>query len=431
MSDPVIGVAGIGVLLLLIVLRVPIGVAMILVSAAGITALLDFQTMTGLLRSLPYDFSASWALSTVPSFLAMGYICYHARLTTGLFRLAKLWLSALPGGMAIATIFASAGFATMSGSSVASAAAMGRIAIPEMVRGGYSASLAGGTVAAAGTLGALIPPSILLILYGIFVQQPIGRLFLGGIGMGLLTVVAYVAVVYVWAKLRPGDAPQVTVGDVRRERREALKETTPALLLVVVTFGGLFSGIFTATEAGAVGAFAAACIGLFSRTLSWPGLLNALEEAVSTTCVIFIISIGANLLVRFLALSGADQLISDWILAFDPTSAQFLIIVAVIYLLLGMFLEPVGCMLLTLPILFPVVVALDIDPIWFGIILLKLLEIGMLTPPVGMNVFVIKSVAGDLCTLGQLFKAVTFFILADAVVILIAVWFPQVIMALT
>lgn len=431
MSDPVIGVAGIGVLLLLIVLRVPIGVAMILVSAAGITALLDFQTMTGLLRSLPYDFSASWALSTVPSFLAMGYICYHARLTTGLFRLAKLWLSALPGGMAIATIFASAGFATMSGSSVASAAAMGRIAIPEMVRGGYSASLAGGTVAAAGTLGALIPPSILLILYGIFVQQPIGRLFLGGIGMGLLTVVAYVAVVYVWAKLRPGDAPQVTVGDVRRERREALKETTPALLLVVVTFGGLFSGIFTATEAGAVGAFAAACIGLFGRTLSWPGLLNALEEAVSTTCVIFIISIGANLLVRFLALSGADQLISDWILAFDPTSAQFLIIVAVIYLLLGMFLEPVGCMLLTLPILFPVVVALDIDPIWFGIILLKLLEIGMLTPPVGMNVFVIKSVAGDLCTLGQLFKAVTFFILADAVVILIAVWFPQVIMALT
>lgn len=431
MSDPVIGVAGIGVLLLLIVLRVPIGVAMILVSAAGITALLDFQTMTGLLRSLPYDFSASWALSTVPSFLAMGYICYHARLTTGLFRLAKLWLSALPGGMAIATIFASAGFATMSGSSVASAAAMGRIAIPEMVRGGYSASLAGGTVAAAGTLGALIPPSILLILYGIFVQQPIGRLFLGGIGMGLLTVVAYVAVVYVWAKLRPGDAPQVTVGDVRRERREALKETTPALLLVVVTFGGLFSGIFTATEAGAVGAFAAACIGLFGRTLSWPGLLNALEEAVSTTCVIFIISIGANLLVRFLALSGADQLISDWILAFDPTSAQFLIIVAVIYLLLGMFLEPVGCMLLTLPILFPVVVALDIDPIWFGIILLKLLEIGMLTPPVGMNVFVIKSVAGDLCTLGQLFKAVTFFILADAVVILIVVWFPQVIMALT
>lgn len=431
MSDPVIGVAGIGVLLLLIVLRVPIGVAMILVSAAGITALLDFQTMTGLLRSLPYDFSASWALSTVPSFLAMGYICYHARLTTGLFRLAKLWLSALPGGMAIATIFASAGFATMSGSSVASAAAMGRIAIPEMVRGGYSASLAGGTVAAAGTLGALIPPSILLILYGIFVQQPIGRLFLGGIGMGLLTVVAYVAVVYVWAKLRPGDAPQVTAGDVRRERREALKETTPALLLVVVTFGGLFSGIFTATEAGAVGAFAAACIGLFGRTLSWPGLLNALEEAVSTTCVIFIISIGANLLVRFLALSGADQLISDWILAFDPTSAQFLIIVAVIYLLLGMFLEPVGCMLLTLPILFPVVVALDIDPIWFGIILLKLLEIGMLTPPVGMNVFVIKSVAGDLCTLGQLFKAVTFFILADAVVILIAVWFPQVIMALT
>jgi len=431
MPDTHIGLLGIGALLALILLRVPIGVSMILVSAVGMSVILDFSTMVGQLRSLPYEFSAAWALSSVPTFLAMGYICYHARLTAGLFRLARLWLSSLPGGMAISTVFASAGFASMSGSSVASAAAMGRIAVPEMVAIGYSPGLAGGTVAAAGTLGALIPPSILLILYGIFVQQPIGRLFLGGIGIGLLTVAAYVVVILLWAIVRPGDAPRCESGNLREERREALKETLPAILLVVLTFGGLFGGVFTATEAGAFGAFIAACIGFFRKTLDRAGILVALEEAVSTTCVIFIISIGAALTVRFLALSGADQLISDWILSTDLTVAQFLAIVIVIYLLLGMFLEPVGCMLLTLPIIFPMIIALGINPIWFGVVLVKLLEVGMLTPPVGMNVFVIKSVMGDVCTLGQLFKAVTWFILIDVVVILIAIWFPQVIMAFT
>jgi len=434
MSDAAIGLTGVLLLFILIALRLPIGIAMIVVSAGGIAIILDFQTMTTLLRSLPYDFSANWSLSSVPTFLAMGYICYHARLTSGLFRLAKLWLSGLPGGMAVATIFASAGFATMSGSSIASAAAMGRIAIPEMVRAGYSPTLAGGTVAAAGTLGALIPPSIILILYGIFVQQPIGKLFLAGIGMGLLTTAGYTVVVMLWARLYPAAAPHVGGGDPanhRAERNAALRQTFPALLLVLGTFGGLFSGVFTATEAGAFGAFTAAIIGFGGRTLNVPGLLKALEEAIATTCVIFIISIGANLLVRFLALSGADQVISNWIISIDPTRAEFLLLVAVIYLFLGMFLEPVGSMLLTLPILFPVLEALHFDPVWFGVILLKFLEIGMLTPPVGMNVFVIRSVAGDVCSTGQLFRAVTVFILADAAVILLAIQFPQAIMALT
>lgn len=427
MSDGLIGVLGIAALLVLILMRIPIAASMLLVSAVGISAILDFKTMTGFLRSLPYDFSANWEFSSVPGFLAMGYICYYGKLTSGLFRLAKVWMAGLPGGMAIATIFASAGFATMSGSSIASAAAMGRISIPEMVRAGYNPAFAGATVAAAGTLGALIPPSLLLIIYGIFVQQPIGQLFLATIGMGLVSTLSYIIVVLIWAKVRPQDAPDVIVGDMRKERREALKDTLPALLLVIATFGGLFGGVFTATEAGAFGAFVAACIGFFGRTLTWAGLLEALEEAVSTTCVIFLISIGAALLVRFMALSGADLLISDWILAFDPSPGQFLFIVFILYLVLGMFLEPVGCMLLTLPVLFPVVIALHINPIWFGVFLLKNMELGMLFPPVGMNVFVIKSVSGDLVTLGQLYKAVTYFMIADGVVLILAVWFPQII----
>jgi len=430
MSDPMIGLVGMGCLLALILFRVPIGMAMILVSAAGITYLLDFTIMLGQLRSLPYEFSANWALSSVPTFLAMGYVCFYARLTTGLFKLAKLWLAKLPGGMAISTIFASAGFAAMSGSSIASAAAMGRIAVPEMVESGYKPALAGAVVAASGTLGALIPPSILLILYGIFVQQPIGKLFLGGLALGLLTTVVYATVILVWATLRPQDAPMVDADNLPDERKEALKETFPAILLVVATFGGLFAGMFTPTEAGAFGAFVAVCIGFIGRTLSWNGFLKAMEETVSTTCVIFIISIGANLTVRFLALSGADEFISNWIIATDLTSFQFLFVVVIIYLILGMFLEPVGSMLLTLPILFPTILALGINPIWFGVVLVKLLEVGMLTPPVGMNVFVIKSVMDDMCSLGALFKAVIWFVLIDLAIVWLIIIYPDIILFL-
>jgi len=428
MSDPAIGLVGMACLLVLIILRIPIGMAMILVSAAGISYLLDFSTMLGQLRSLPYEFSANWALSSVPTFLAMGYVCFYARLTTGLFKLAKLWLARLPGGMAISTIFASAGFAAMSGSSIASAAAMGRIAVPEMVDSGYKASLAGGVVAAAGTLGALIPPSILLILYGIFVQQPIGKLFLGGLALGIITTIVYALLILIWAILRPQDAPRVDISNLPDERKEALRETLPALLLVVATFGGLFAGVFTPTEAGAFGAFVAICIGFVGRTLSWTGFLKALEETVSTTCVIFIISIGANLTVRFLSISGADEFISDWIIANDLTAFQFLLAVVLIYLVLGMFLEPVGSMLLTLPILFPTIIALDINPIWFGVVLVKLLEVGMLTPPVGMNVFVIKSVMGKMCSLGALFKVVSWFVIIDLLIVLLTILYPNMIL---
>lgn len=431
MSDAEIGLAAVGLLFAVIALRLPIGVAMILISAGGITLMLEYDMMVTLLRSVPYDFSASWSMSSVPTFLAMGFICYHGQLTSGLFRVAKAWLGLLPGGMAIATIFAAAGFSAMSGSSVASAAAMGRIAIPEMTANRYAPSLATGTVAAAGTLGPLFPPSIILIIYGIFMQQPIGKLFLAGVMMGLVTVVFYVAVILLWTRLHPQDAPRVTNRISWAERWQALVSTLPTLVLVVIVFGGLFSGVFTATEAGAIGAFVAAVIGFASRALTVRGLLQALEEAVSTTCVIFIISIGAHILVRLLALSQADQVISDWIIALEPSRAEFFLIVVLLYLVIGMFLEPLGSMLLTIPILFPVLDALDIDLIWFGVILIKLLEVGMLTPPLGLNVFVIKSVVGTLCTTWSIFRAVSMFIIADVLVVIVALLFPALILYLT
>ncbi len=417
MTEAQIGISGIAGLLALIALRVPIAFAMISVGAVGLTVLIGFGPMTGLLRSLPYEFAASWALSSLPTFLVMGYVAYHAQLTQGLFRAAKLWLSALPGGLAIATVFGAAAFSALSGSSIACAAAMGKIAVPEMRRAGYSVRLATGTVAAAGTLGPLIPPSILMILYGIFIQQSISKLFLAGLAVGLLTATAYVITILLWATLRPAAAPRLAEKASLQERLASLRETVPSIILVVLVFGGLFGGLFTASEAGALGAAFAIIIGFLRGSLNWTTLRLALEEALSTTCVILLIAIGANLLVRFLAVSGTDQAISEWVIAVKPTQLGFFAIITVLYMILGMFLEPVGIMLLTIPIVYPVLVTLDINLIWFGAILVKFLEIGMLTPPVGLNVFVIKSVVGDIADTWTIFKGVAAFIVADMFVI--------------
>jgi tripartite ATP-independent transporter DctM subunit len=425
MPEQLIGVAAIVALLGLIMLRVPIALSMILVSATGITMILGFGPAAGMLRSVPYEFAANWTLSSVPTFLVMGYLAHHAQLTRGLFRAAKLWFSALPGGLAIATVFGSAGFSALTGSSVACAAAMGRIAVPEMIKSGYNVRLAVGTVAAAGTLGPLIPPSILLILYGVFVQQPINKLFLVGLAVGLLTACGYVLTILVWSTWKPQVAPRQAHKPPLAERLGALRETAPALIMVLVVFGGMFGGVFTPSEAGAIGATLAALIGFVSRSLTLRGLRLALEEALSTTCVIFLIAIGASLLVRLLALSATDTLISDWVLALHPSRGQFFIIVTLLYMLLGMFLEPLGIMLLTIPILYPILVSLDIHLIWFGGILIKFLEIGMLTPPVGLNVFVIKNVVGSLCDTWTIFKGVAVFLLADFVVVVMTMAWPQ------
>ena len=394
-----IGLIGIGVLLILILLRIPVGISLIAVSFGGIWVLIGLKPAWGILTAVPFDFGAKWTLTSVPMFLLMGFCCYHAGLTRGLFDAARKWLSALPGGLAVATVFGAAGFSAVTGSSVACAAAMGRIAVPEMIRNRYDATLATGTVAVAGTIGALIPPSILLILYGIFVQVPISKLFLGGIGAGLLTVAAYTLVIIIRAKLRPDLAPPVVEHTSLGERLLALADTWPVILLVIGVFGGLFAGIFTPTEAGAVGAFLA-----------------------------FVIAIGANLLTRFLALSGASQFLSQMVIGFGADTVLLMVGIAVMFLILGMFLEPLGAMLLTIPILLPILQDTGLSLIWFGVVLTKFLEIGMITPPIGLNVFVIKGVVGDLATTTQIFKGVVYFLLADLVVVALLMMFPDLIL---
>ncbi|MEC9344868.1 MAG: TRAP transporter large permease [Pseudomonadota bacterium] len=430
MSDLQIGGLSLVALVLLLVLRVPIAVALGVVSVVGIAIIIDPSIAWALLRSESYDFVANWSLSSVPMFLLMGYVCYQARLTDGLFRLARLWLSGLPGGLAIASIGGAAGFSAVTGSSVACAAALSRIAVPEMLKSGYDKGLAAGTVSAAGTLGSLIPPSILILIYGIYAEVPIGKLFIGAVGPGLLTAFAFALMVMLRVKITPSLAPPTGVGATWADRFDAIKETWPVLLLVLGVFGGLFGGIFTPTEAGAIGAFLAFVIAAMKGTLTWASTRQALSETLTSTASIFIIALGARLLTKYLALAGLTDYIADEVGALELSPTTVMLALAVIYVLLGMFLDPLGILLLTLPIFLPLVDTVGIEPILFGVLVVKLLEIGLITPPVGINVFVVKGILGDIIATETIFRGILWFVAADLVVVALMIAFPAITLAL-
>ncbi|HCE40796.1 TRAP transporter large permease [Alloalcanivorax profundimaris] len=430
MSDVQIGLSGLAVLFVLIALRMPVGLALIGVSFGGLWYLMGWGIAWGSLGLIPYQFSANWVLSSVPMFLLLGYVCYHAQLTQGLFRAARLWLSRVPGGLAVASIFGTTGFAAVCGSSVACSAAMGRVAVPEMIEHRYNPGLATSTVAIAGTVGALLPPSIIMILYGIIAQEPITKLFLGGITAGLLTVLGYIIVVTIRVKLNPELAPAPEERISTEERLKALWEVWPVVMIMVGIFGGLFAGLFTPTEAGAVGASLACVVALCKGTLTWARLRDAVLETLLTTGTILIIAMGASLLTRFLSLSGAGDYLSSMVIDAGASTFAILMIIVLIYLLLGMFLEPIGAMLLTLPIVLPIVDSVGLSLIWFGVVLTKLLEIGMVTPPIGMNIFVIKSVVGNLVSTGAIFKGVLWFLLMDVLVLALLMGVPELVLFL-
>lgn len=430
MTNIEIGLMGFGVLLTLIAMRVPIAIALFVVPFVGIYLMFGWRPAFGALRVIPYNFAASWELSSIPMFLLMGYLAYHTGITAGLFQAARVWLARLPGGLAVASVFGASGFAAVTGSSVATSAAMGRIAVPEMLKVGYDPRLITGSIAAAGTIGALIPPSILLILYGILAGVPINQLFVAGAAVGLMSAAVYVALIVGWVLLYPETAPSSREKHSWGEKLRILGNVTPALLLAGLVFGGLFTGIFTPTEAGAVGAMLCMLIAAVQRKLTWNSFRRSVSEAFLTTAALLFIVIGANLLARFVTLSGVDSYVADLIASVSTTPYLFLLGVVVVYLILGMFLEPTGAMIITLPIVLPVAAALGINELWLGIFIAKLLEIGMITPPIGLNVFVLKGIVGRAISLAQMFKGAARFVLADFVVLFLMVLFPGLVLFL-
>ncbi|UCE30875.1 MAG: TRAP transporter large permease subunit [Burkholderiales bacterium] len=426
MSNLEIGVAGALGVLVLIAARVPIGVALGGVSLLGITAMRGVDVAAGMAKTSLFEFAASWSLSAVPMFLLMGAIAHHSGISVSLFRAARLWLAALPGGLAVAANFACAVFSAASGSSVATAAAMGRISYPEMKRAGYDPGLSTGVIAAAGTLGSLIPPSILMVLFGIFAETSVSRLMIAGILPGLLTAAVYTVMIVGRCALDPSLAPRVATAHAGAQRLKALGEIWPILLLIAGIIGGIYGGIFTATEAGAVGAFLSLAIAAAQRRLGWEMLRQSLREAIVSSAKIFFVALGAVLMTRFFALSGIPYALGQVLTGLDLSPILLVLASALVYLLLGMFLEPLGLLLITLPLLLPLFKAIDLDMIWIGVLVIKYLEIGLLTPPVGLNIYVVKSTVGDEVPLTTIFRGAAWFLACEVVIVALLIAFPDI-----
>jgi len=426
MTNIQIGIAGLGLLLTLIALRVPIGVALGSVSIIGIALLRDMDVAAGMVKTTIFEFSASWSISAIPMFLLMGAVAHHSGISAALFNAARLWLGHLPGGLAVASNFACAGFSAASGSSLATAAAMGRLAIPEMVKHGYDKGMAAGVVAAAGTLGSLIPPSILMVLFGIFAEVSIAKLLIAGILPGLLTAGVYAAMIMIRCRLNPSLAPRLPRETNRAAKYRALGEIWPLLALIIGIIGGIYGGIVTPTEAGAFGAFLSFLLAWFQgrMTLSLAG--DAILEALVSTAKIFFIAVGAVMLSRFLAMSGLPAAMGDAIGSWALHPMTLVLATSLIYLFLGMFLDPLGLMLLTLPLLLPMFEALNLDLIWLGVLVIKYLEIGLMTPPVGFNVYIVKSVVGDTIPIGVIFRGIAWFLGCEVLIVLLLVIFPEI-----
>ena len=424
MSNVAIGFLGLGFGLLLIALRIQIGVAVGIVSFIGIAIILNMKAAWGMLTAVPFNFVGDWNLTAIPMFLLMGYVASSAGLTQGLFQAMRIFLSRMPGGLAIASVGACALMSAASGSSVATASSMARIATPEMLRYRYDPGLATGVVATAGTLGSLIPPSILMVLYGYYAEVSIAKLFIAGVIPGLLSAVMLSVMIVARVTVKPSLAPRVEESFTAQEKLDAIKEIWPLPVLVFGVLIGIFIGLFTPTEAGAVGAFLALVLALLRGRLTLPVLRDAVVSTLSSTAGIFMVVIGTVLLTRFMALSGVPNFIATELLTLGSSELMIILMVVVLYLLLGMFLDSIGILLLTLPIILPVARDAGIELIWFGVILIKLLEIGLITPPVGLNVYVMKGALGSLVKLQQIFAGVTWFVVAEMITLALIVAFP-------
>jgi tripartite ATP-independent transporter DctM subunit len=426
-SPEVTGYIVVSGLLLALMMGAHIGVALGLAGFAGIYLSVGPDAAFAQLTAIPFGTTNSFALAVIPLFILMGSFATVSGITTELFRMAYVWLGTLRGGLAMATVMSSAAFGAASGSTIVNAAVFTRMAMPEMARFGYDVRLNAGCIAAAGTLAALIPPSILMVVYAVITEQSIGKLLIAGIVPGILTAIIYCTGIYVLARVRPDLAPLANLQFTWTQRFEALKGVWGILILFILIVGGIYGGYFPATYAGAVGAFGAFLIALSKRRITGKAMSEVLKEAAVTTSVIFIIVIGGILFARFLTYSGLVTTISKTILSLGGTKYMYLLGFIVLFLILGCFIEPIAIMVMTLPIMFPVMKESGFDPIWLGVVSVKLAEIGVLTPPVGLNVFVVRSSSPIPVTLGQVFAGVTPFIVLDFLSLGLYVIFPEMI----
>lgn len=416
---------GISLVLLMLVflfLGMPVAFSLGVAGAIGLYAYDGFDTVFGLLGTVPYRSAAHYTLSTVPMFILMAQFISVSGIVDDVFTAAQRWLQRLPGGLAITTIFASAGMAAMSGSSTASAATLSTMAVPQMIKHGYSPRLATGVVTIAGTLAIMIPPSIAFVLYGIITETSIGKLLIAGIIPGIITAATYCAGILLWSRLSPGSMPASTARFTLRQKVESLRNLWPFMILASIVIGSMYGGLATPTEAAALGAFGSLAIPLVMGRMTVASFRTAVMLTMKSTTMIFAIIIGAMIFGYFLTITESTQNLINYIGGLDVNRWVIMLFIVVMYLVLGCIMDQVAIILVTLPLVFPLVTSLGFDPIWFGVICTKTAEIGMATPPVGMNAYVVS--ATTKVPLEEVFKGTGPLVAMDILSLAVLLAFP-------
>ena len=427
MNPLLIGALTFVALIVLLCLRVPIAVSMLIVGSGGLLLTKGATLAFYSLSTTPASALMSFSMCTIPLFILMGNLCNEAGLTSQLYDAGNKVLGRLPGGLAAATVFCCAGFAATTGSSVGMVAAMTRIALPEMDRYGYDRDLSLGTIAGSGTLGILIPPSIPMVMYAIATEQSVGRILLGGIFPGIIMAVAMIGYVTIRCKLHPEQAPLSKETYTFKEKMVALKDAWTILALFIIVIGSIYAGIASATEAGAVGCLGALLIAFFKKRLTWKAFKSAMLDTIKMTCMILLISMAANVFQLFLTRVGFATAFTNLFVNAHMSKTLMVIILLLVYIPLGMFFDTMGMILLTIPIFYPVMQAVGIDPIWFGVMVIIMIQISLLSPSVGLNVYVLKGCVAD-STLGQIFKSCVPWMILELAVVALLIAFPGIIL---
>lgn len=426
MNPEIAGIIGISLLLIFIFLRVPVGLSLFLIGFLGVSLITDWEVGLNQLPISAFGTSHDYNLSVIPLFILMGMFLSYSGLGKELFSAVNNWLGHIRGGLAIATVAASSIFAAISGSSNATTATIARISIPEMEKYKYKTNFSTMAVASGGTLGVLIPPSVLLIIYGAITNVPIGPLFIGGLVPGILMTLLLIILIQFQVKLKPEIAPVVTEKITWKTRFASLKSVWPFLFIFIITIGGIYIGAFTPSEAGGVGALLAFITVIIMRRITFKTLMETLDESLRLSVMIFLILIGAELFGSFLALSRIPTHLADFVTSLNVSAYLVLALILLVYFFLGMFLEGIAIMTLTLPIIFPIVISLGFDEIWFGIILIGMINIGVLTPPLGLSVYIISGVVPEV-PIEKIFKGVMPAIFMMAIFIILLIIFPEIV----
>ncbi|MBW2351965.1 MAG: TRAP transporter large permease [Deltaproteobacteria bacterium] len=427
MDPTLIGVIGIVVLLLvLFFLGMPVGFAMGIVGFCGFWYVVSFKAAINVVGTDIWATFSKYGLTVIPLFIFLGYLAFNSGIAERLYNAAYKWFGHWRGGLAIATIGADELFAAICGSNTATAATMGTVALPQMTKYGYDTRLSSGTVVTGGTLGTVMPPSVVLIVIGLQTEQSIIKLFLAGILPAILLGILFVLTIFILCRLRPGYGPAGPKTSFK-EKLVSLVGVIEAIAIFVLVIGGLYAGLFTPTEAGAVGVFFTLLVTIGTRRLSWKGFVDSIRDSLKISCMVFFLVTGAIIFGRFLAVTRLPFVIAELASSLPVSPYVVLALILIIYLVGGCFIDSLGFLVLTIPIFFPLGMALGFDPVWYAIILTMVTTMGAITPPVGVNIYVVKALAPDI-ELSTIFKSVSFFLLACVVCIILLIIFPDIVL---